>query len=97
MVSGPLTADPPLASVVNGRHAGTCLLYTSVKCRSGDLFPTIDCALQNTDRWALGAEFLQVVTLVPTWFLTRARHPDGLVVEYVRHTEAADRCRVTDL
>lgn len=45
----------------------------------------------------LGAEMLQPVTPVPTGFQTRARHPDGLVVEYVRHTEAADRFRATDL
>ena len=46
---------------------------------------------------ALGAEILQPVTPVPTGFQTRARHPGGLVVEYVQHTEAADRYRVTDL
>ncbi len=46
---------------------------------------------------ALGAEILQPVTPVPTGFQTRARHPDGLVVEYVQHTEAADRYRVTEL
>ena len=46
---------------------------------------------------ALGAEELQPVTPVPTGFQTRARHPDGLVVEYVQHTEAADRYRVTEL
>src|SRR5580658_1716182 len=32
---------------------------------------------------ALGAEILQPVTPVPTGFQTRARYPDGLVVEYV--------------
>ncbi|HEX3994237.1 MAG TPA: hypothetical protein VHX39_23955 [Acetobacteraceae bacterium] len=46
---------------------------------------------------ALGAQILQPVTPVPTGFQTRARHPDGLVVEYVQHTAAADRYRVTDL
>lgn len=46
---------------------------------------------------ALGAEIVQPVTPVPTGFQTRARHPDGLVVEYVQHTAAADRYRVTDL
>ena len=46
---------------------------------------------------ALGAEILQPVTPVPTGFQARARHPDGLVVEYVQHTAAADRFRDTDL
>jgi hypothetical protein len=46
---------------------------------------------------ALGAESLQPVTPVPTGFQTRARHPDGLVVEYVQHTTAADRYRVSEL
>ena len=46
---------------------------------------------------ALGAEILQPVTPVPTGLQTRARHSDGLVVEYVQHTEAADRYRVTEL
>ena len=46
---------------------------------------------------ALGADILQPVTPVPTGFLIRARHPDGLVVEYVQHTDAADRYRVTEL
>jgi predicted enzyme related to lactoylglutathione lyase len=45
---------------------------------------------------ALGAEILQPVTPVPTGFQTRARHPDGLVVEYVQHTGAADRFRATE-
>jgi hypothetical protein len=44
---------------------------------------------------ALGADILQPVTPVPTGFQTRARHPDGLVVEHVQHTTAADRLRVT--
>jgi hypothetical protein len=42
---------------------------------------------------ALGAEMLQPVTPVPTGFQTRYRHADGLVVEYVQHTTAADRYR----
>jgi hypothetical protein len=46
---------------------------------------------------ALGAQILQPVTPVPTGFQTRARHPDGLVIEYVQHTDAAGRYRVTDL
>jgi predicted enzyme related to lactoylglutathione lyase len=46
---------------------------------------------------ALGAEVLQPVTPVPTGLQTRARHPDGLVVEYVQHTAAADRYRDTRL
>jgi hypothetical protein len=46
---------------------------------------------------ALGAQILQPVTPVPTGFQTRARHPGGLVIEYVQHTDAADRYRVTDL
>lgn len=45
----------------------------------------------------LGARIPQPVTPVPTGFQTRARHPDGLVVEYVQHTEAAGRFRNTDL
>jgi hypothetical protein len=45
----------------------------------------------------LGAEILQPVTPVPTGYQTRERHPGGLVVEYVQHTEAAERFRVTDL
>jgi hypothetical protein len=44
----------------------------------------------------MGAEMLQPVTPVPTGFQVRARHPDGLVVEYVQHTEAADRYSVTE-
>ena len=46
---------------------------------------------------AIGAEILQPVTPVPTGFQTRARHPGGMVIEYVQHTEAADRFRATDL
>ena len=46
---------------------------------------------------ALGGEILQPVTPVPTGFQTRARHPGGLVAEYVQHTDAADRFRVTAL
>jgi hypothetical protein len=42
----------------------------------------------------LGAVVLQTVTSVPTGFQTRLRHADGLVVEYVEHTEAADRFRI---
>jgi predicted enzyme related to lactoylglutathione lyase len=45
----------------------------------------------------LGGEILQPVTPVPTGYQTRARHPGGLVVEYVQHTEAADRFRITAL
>ncbi len=45
----------------------------------------------------LGATILQPVTPVPTGYQTRARHPDGLVMEYVQHTEAADRYRTTTL
>lgn len=45
----------------------------------------------------LGGEILQPVTPVPTGYQTRARHPGGLIVEYVQHTEAAGRFRVTDL
>jgi hypothetical protein len=41
----------------------------------------------------LGAALLQGVTPVPTGYQMRLRHPDGLVVEYVQHTEAADRFR----
>jgi hypothetical protein len=42
----------------------------------------------------LGAVVLQRVTPVPTGFQTRLRHADGLVVEYVQHTEAAERFRI---
>jgi hypothetical protein len=42
----------------------------------------------------LGATVLQRVTPVPTGFQTRLRHADGLVVEYVQHTEAAERYRI---
>jgi hypothetical protein len=45
----------------------------------------------------LGAAELQSITPVPTGYQTRLRHPDGLVVEYVQHTEAADRFRDSDL
>jgi len=45
----------------------------------------------------LGGEILQPVTPVPTGYQARARHPGGLIVEYVQHTAAADRFRVTDL
>lgn len=41
----------------------------------------------------LGATMLQPVTPVPTGYQTRYRHPDGLVVEYVQHTDAAERFR----
>ena len=41
----------------------------------------------------LGAAVLQQVTPVPTGFQTRLRHPDGLIVEYVEHTAAAERFR----
>jgi len=44
-----------------------------------------------------GAVVLQPVTAVPTGFQTRLRHPDGLVVEYVEHTEAAARFRSPNL
>lgn len=42
---------------------------------------------------ALGAELLQTATPVPTGFQARARHPGGLVVEYVQHTAAANPFR----
>jgi hypothetical protein len=45
----------------------------------------------------LGAVELQPVTPVPTGYQTRFRHADGLVVEYVQHTEAADAFRHSDL
>ncbi len=45
----------------------------------------------------LGGEILQPVTPVPTGYQTRARHPGGLIVEYVQHTQAADRFRTTSL
>ena len=41
----------------------------------------------------LGAAVLQTVTPVPTGFQTRLKHPDGLTVEYVEHTAAAERFR----
>jgi hypothetical protein len=41
----------------------------------------------------LGAALLQGVTPVPTGYQMRLRHPDGLIVEYVQHTETADRFR----
>jgi hypothetical protein len=44
-----------------------------------------------------GAVVLQPVTPVPTGYQTRLRHPDGLIVEYVQHTEAAARFRDPDL
>lgn len=44
-----------------------------------------------------GAVELQPVTAVPTGYQTGLRHPDALVVEYVQHTEAADRFRDGDL
>jgi len=44
-----------------------------------------------------GAALLQGVTPVPTGFQARLKHADGLVVEYVQHTAAADRFRQTDL
>jgi hypothetical protein len=37
------------------------------------------------------------VTAVPTGYQTRLRHPDGLIVEYDQHTEAALRFRNPDL
>ncbi|MGO8918685.1 MAG: hypothetical protein ACLQJR_22520 [Stellaceae bacterium] len=45
----------------------------------------------------LGAAVLQDVTPVPTGYQMRLRHPDGLVVEYVQHTAAAERFRRSDL
>lgn len=45
----------------------------------------------------LGAVELQPVTAVPTGYQTRFRHADGLVVEYVQHTKAADAFRDCDL
>ena len=44
-----------------------------------------------------GATVIQEVTPVPTGYQMRLRHPDGLVVEYVQHTAAADRFRQHDL
>lgn len=41
----------------------------------------------------LGAAVLQETTPVPTGFQTRLKHPDGLIVEYVEHTAAAERFR----
>jgi hypothetical protein len=46
---------------------------------------------------SLGGEILQPVTAVPTGYQTRARHPGGLIVEYVQHTQAADRFRMAAL
>ncbi len=40
-----------------------------------------------------GAVELQPVTAVPTGFQARYRRADGLVVEYVEHTEAAEAYR----
>lgn len=51
----------------------------------------------STNLVPLGAEVLQERTPVPTGYQTRLRHPDGLVVEYVQHTAAAERFRATDL
>ena len=45
----------------------------------------------------LGAVVVQAITSVRTGYQTRVRHPDGLLVEYVQHNEAADRFRDTDL
>ena len=45
----------------------------------------------------LGVTVLQGITPVPTGYQTRLRHPDGLVVEYVQHTAAADRFRSPQL
>lgn len=45
----------------------------------------------------VAAVVLQPVTPVPTGYQTRLRHPDGLIVEYVQHTEAAARFRDPDL
>ncbi len=44
-----------------------------------------------------GAEQLAPIVAVPTGYQARFRHPDGLVVELVQHTEAADRFRKTEL
>jgi hypothetical protein len=44
-----------------------------------------------------GAAVIQDVTPVPTGYQMRLRHPDGLVVEYVQHTAAAERFRQNDL
>jgi hypothetical protein len=45
----------------------------------------------------LGATILQTVTAVPTGYQMRLRHPDGMIVEYVQHTAAAERFRNPDL
>jgi hypothetical protein len=45
----------------------------------------------------MGAAVIQAVTPVPTGYQTRLRHPDGLVVEYVQHTAAAESFRRSDL
>jgi hypothetical protein len=45
----------------------------------------------------LGATVLQEPTPVPTGYQMRLRHPDGVVVEYVQHTSAADRFRNPEL
>jgi hypothetical protein len=45
----------------------------------------------------LGATVLQEPTPVPPGYQMRVRHPDGLVVEYVQHTSAADRFRDPEL
>jgi hypothetical protein len=45
----------------------------------------------------LWAQELQPVMPVPTGYWTRLRHSDGLVVEYVQPTKAADRFRDCDL
>jgi hypothetical protein len=46
---------------------------------------------------SLGAVVVQAVTAVPTGLQMRLRHPDGLLVEYVQHTAAAERFRNRDL
>lgn len=45
----------------------------------------------------LGAVVLQPITPVPTGYQTRFRHPDGLIAEYVQHTDAAARFLAPDL
>jgi len=45
----------------------------------------------------LGATILQDVTAVPTGYQLRLKHPDGMIVEYVQHTAAAEPFRNPDL
>jgi hypothetical protein len=49
------------------------------------------------DCFSRAREQLAPIVAVPTGYQARFRHPDGLVVELVQHTEAADRFRKTEL